>query len=171
MIPEMQAQPRAAHGPHAPVRPINGRGRAPEVGVVMHHPPACAVLRLRGASASHGEVVHHSDERLDALGEVAGFGGPVVHLGVDVDGVFATPRRVRAFIPQPLQARWLAAGTRGRDEEVAAVLIVERGQLRVAAVGEVVDALVRGQFHGCALSEIKSDAAEQLLVIGLVRDV
>ena len=128
-------------------------------------------MRLRGASAGHGEVVHHSYERPDALGEVAGFGGPVVHLGVDVDGVFATPRRVRAFVPQPLQARRLTAGTRGRDEKVAAVLVVERGQLRVEAFGEVLDALVRGQFHGCALSEIKSDAAEQLLVIGLVRDV
>src|SRR5213079_2311409 len=48
--PQMRAQPRAASGPEPPQWSINGRGLAPEIGVVMTNPPARAVLNPRRTS-------------------------------------------------------------------------------------------------------------------------
>ena len=47
------------------------------------------------------------------------------------------------------------AGTRATDQQVAAELEVERGELRVVSVGEMPDALVGRQFHGVALAKIQ----------------
>ena len=167
-IPEVQAQPRAAHRPHAPRGTVNRRGRAPQVRVVMRHPAARAVLRLRGARAGHGEIIHHREQRLDALGEIARLGGPVIHLRVDVDGVFAAPRRACAVVPQPLQARRLTTGPRRADEQVTAKLIIQRRELRVVALGKMFDALVRRQLQRLAPAKIKRNAAEQCLMLGKV---
>jgi len=68
----------------------------------MGDPAAGAIQFLGGARAGHGKLLDHGDERLDAFAEVGFFRRPIVHFGIDVDGVFAAPRRVHAVIPQPL---------------------------------------------------------------------
>ena len=37
------------------------------------------------------------------LGQITDFRRPVVHLGIDIDCVFAVPRRQHLLIPDPLQ--------------------------------------------------------------------
>ena len=55
-------------------------------------------------------------------------GRPVVHLGVDVDGVLAVPGRLELVVPDALQVGRLAAGAARRDQQVAAVLEEQGGE-------------------------------------------
>ena len=97
MVPEVQAEPRAASGPHAEVRAVDRRRSAPQIGVVMRHPTARAVHILGGPSARFGKLIHQHDERLDALSQVARLGRPIVHFGVDVDRCICYPTADSCF--------------------------------------------------------------------------
>ena len=92
-----------------PQGPSIGRGRPPEIGVVVGDPAAGAPMHLGGAGAGYREVLDHGHQRLDALAQVGGLGRPVVHLGIDVDRVLAAPGRVQAVVPQALERGRLAA--------------------------------------------------------------
>ena len=142
MIPQMQAQPGAAGRPETPSRAVDGRGRAPQVGVVVDDPAARAVHLPRGPRAGLGEVPHHRDQRGHAFLEPGRLGRPVVHLRVDVDRVLAAPGRVGAVVPQALQIGGLAARPRRCDQQIAAILKVERGERGVVRGLAGADALV-----------------------------
>ena len=107
-IPERQRQPRAAGRPHAVLRSVDRSRGAPQIGVVMRHPAAGAVHLARRPRAGHRQVRHQCRQRIHRLGEVGRERRPVVHLGVDVDGVLAAPGRRHALVPQALQVRRLA---------------------------------------------------------------
>src|SRR3546814_9919270 len=66
---------------------------APQVGIVMGHPAARAIHASRGAFARDGKVAHHFHQGGHAFAERGRFGGPIVHLGVDVDRIFGAPGR------------------------------------------------------------------------------
>ena len=97
MFPQILAEPRAAHRPHAGVRPVNRCGRAPQIRVVMDDPAVCVVVDFGRAGAGVRQIHDHRRQRLDAFGKIGHFGGPVIHLRVDVDGVLAAPRRIQSF--------------------------------------------------------------------------
>ena len=75
------------------------------------------------------------EERKMQLCEVRAFGEPVVHLGVDVDGVLRAPGRVDRLVPDALQICSERAGARAGDEHVATELEVDRQQMKVFAAG------------------------------------
>ena len=102
MFPEMRAKPGAAGGPDA-VDAVDGGGAAPDVGVVMEDPAAGVVEIVRGAAAADGQVLHHVEQRAGAFTEVGRPRGPVIHLDIDVGGVFAFPGGIEEFIPDALQ--------------------------------------------------------------------
>ena len=79
------------------------------------------------------DEVHVSAE---ALGEVGGEGVPVVHLLVDVVPISYTPGGVVISVPSALKVSRERSLTRGRYQEISAVLIVEH--LKVRAVTLVV---------------------------------
>ena len=106
-------------------------------------------------------------QRIHRLGQVGRERRPVVHLGVDVDGVLAAPRRRHALVPEALQVRRLRTGPRAGNQQVAAVLEIERRKTGIVAVAEPTHALV-GR-HALRGSEIERDAIEQLLVVADVR--
>ena len=89
--PEVLAEPGSADGPDAVVRVVDGCGAAPEVEVVVEDPSAGVVVDLGGAAAGLGDLFEGVEEGLVAFAEIADFGGPVVHFGIDVDGVLAFP--------------------------------------------------------------------------------
>src|SRR6266851_1295353 len=89
VIPEVEGEPRSAHGPDAPAEGVDGGGVAPDVGVVMDD----------GAAGFVDEIEEWSVEG----GEVGAIGQPVVHLGVDVDGVLRAPRRIDRVVPDALE--------------------------------------------------------------------
>ena len=78
----------------------------------MRDPAARAVVHARGARAGDRQVVHHAHQRLHALGEIGRLRRPVVHLRVDVDGVFRAPGRRHLVVPQALQVGGLSARPR-----------------------------------------------------------
>ncbi len=69
----------------------------------------------------------------------------------------------------PCKIRRLAAGTRTTDQQVAAELKIERGELRVVAIGEIPNPLVRRQLHRVGRAQIKGHAPEQSLMFLDVR--
>ncbi len=166
VVPQHHAQPGAAGGPHAVLGGVHRCRAAPAVGVVVQDPAGGVVQLPCGAAAGLGEFVHHPHGGVPALGEVAGAGGPVVHLEVDVDGVLGLPGRVQAVVPQALEVGGLSGRPGAGGEQVPAVLEVERGQLGVLAVGEQRDAFVGGQARAFGGAEVDADPAEQAPVVG-----
>src|SRR5688500_8988919 len=78
VIPKVRAEPCAAGGPHAPEWSIDGSCLSPQIGVVMTHPTARAVMHPRSARAVLDQFGHHPQQRLVTLRQVRGFGRPVV---------------------------------------------------------------------------------------------
>ena len=102
MPPEVLTQPRPAGHPDAVIGVIYGCCAAPEVGIMVKHPPAAVVVHFCGLSSGDNEVFEHIEQRFVTLREVAYFGRPVVHLRVDVDRILAAPGRRDGFVPDPL---------------------------------------------------------------------
>ena len=166
-IPQRQRQPRAAGGPHTPLRSVDRSGRAPEIGVVMRHPTAGAVHLARRSRAGDREIRHHRRQWIHRLGQVGRERRPVVHLGVDVDGVLAAPRRRHALVPEALQVCRLRTRPRAGNQQVAAVLEVERGETGILPIGERTHALVGRRV--LRRPELECHPVEQLPVIADVR--
>ena len=113
-----------------------------------------------------GEILDHGDQGLDGFGQGARFRRPVVHLGVDVDGVFAAPGRVGALVPNALEVGGLIAGAGAAEQEVAAKLVIQRGELRRRCPrrngGCVRRSAAGAESEG---TEVETDATEKGLVV------
>ena len=166
-IPQRDRKPCASRWPDSPLRTVDRRGGAPQVGVVVRHPAAGAVHLPRRSRAGDRQVGHHRREGIHRLGQVRRQRRPVVHLGVDVDRVLAAPGRRQAVVPDALQVGRLRTRPGAGDEQVASVVEVERRQPWIAASGKLSHALVGGR--GCRWSQIERDPVEQLLVVAHVR--
>ena len=169
----LDGEPGAAEGPHAPEGAVDGGGAAPEVEVVVGDPAGGAIHLLGGAGSALGGFGDEAVEGLGALGEVAGEGRPVVHLDIDVDGVFRAPGRGGFFVPNALEVGGLGAGAGGGEEEVASELGVEGGEGGISSGGVGGDAGVGGECGGGTggggvFAEGEAHAAEEGLVIGEV---
>jgi hypothetical protein len=65
-----------------------------------------------------------------------------------------------------LQVGRLRAGPRATDQQIAAELEVERGKLRVVALGEGLDPLVGRTLRGGGAAQVERHAAEEPPVLG-----
>ncbi len=89
--------------------------------------------------------------------------------------IIAVPRGLDFFGPKPLQIRRQTARARRTDEQVAAVLVIQRKQRGiVAALFQGHQTAVRGQQRGgatggLAIVQAQAHAVEKLLVIRHVR--
>src|SRR5207253_5513539 len=101
-----------ARGPESPEWPIDWRRLSPEIGVVVAHPTASAIVNASRARAVLNQLRNHSQQRFVTLREVRDFSRPVVHLCVDVNGVLTFPGRRHQVVPDSLQVGGLRAGTR-----------------------------------------------------------
>ena len=90
MLPHVSREPGAAGG-SVTLRAVNRGGGAPQVCIVEIGPSAGVEHHLRGLAPAHRDVLDQREQRLGAFSEIRRFRGPVVHLGVDVDRVFAVP--------------------------------------------------------------------------------
>ncbi len=162
----MQAEPRAAHRPHAGLHAIDGDGIPPNVGVVMEHEAARAVEISSDAPAVLTRLIDQVEQRLVHFLKIGNLGGPVIHLGIDVDGVLAVPGRGKLIVPEALERRSHRAGAAARDQQVAAELKIESGKRRV--VRSALQAFICGEIGG-GTAKLEVDAPEQSLVIRDVR--
>src|SRR5882762_4073792 len=102
-----------------------------------------AVMNPGYFSVGNAKVGQKIVERLHAFVQAAGLCRPVVHLQIDVGCPFASPPGPEAFVPDALQIRRLAAGTRCRDQQISAHLIEERHQSRLRYSGITRDLSIR----------------------------
>ena len=171
MLPEVGAEPGAAHAPVGPggraLSEVADRGGLPpQIHIVVRYPAAAAVVDGGGSCAGLAEAFDQVEQRPVALGEVAGLGVPVVHLGVDVGGPVGAPGRADLVVPDALQVGGLGAGARAGDQQVAAVLEVEGGERRIGPGGEGAQALGGVERGVAQVREFEGDAAEELAVVG-----
>ena len=102
VLPQMLREPRHAGGPQSRARQITRRGESPDVGDVMRHEPARAVMHLRGLATGLAQRIEKIKQRLVQLGEVGHLRRPVVHLQVDVEVIVRVPWRAHAVVPNAL---------------------------------------------------------------------
>ena len=142
----MGAEPRC---PHRPERRGNVAvlrvGVAPQIGVVVGDEAAAVIQLSRGALAVRHHAGQQVKQRFLALCQAADVGGPVVHLGVDIDGILGIPRREERVVPDALQISGQAARAAGRKQKPPSVLEVQRVQPRVGLCGGAPQAFVGGQ--------------------------
>lgn len=66
-----------------------------------------------GSASGVCQFIKGGKEGVVALGEAGKFGWPVVHLDVDVAGVFAVPGWVEGVVPDALEVGGLTAAAAG----------------------------------------------------------
>jgi len=176
MLPEMQGEPGAAHDPVGGGHVAVGRaGVGPDIGVVMADEAATVVHNLGGVAAVLADAVEEAEEGLGEFAEIADFGGPVVHFGIDVDGVFAAPAGKIVLIPDALKGGRERAGAAGADEQIAAEVEEECVEIEIAvAFADAVETLIGGEFVGGGEGgrgvgeEVEFDAVEPRLIFSEV---
>jgi hypothetical protein len=74
MLPQVQAEPGSTSRPDAVIAAIDRRGATPQIGVVVDHPPSCAVMRAGGARPGLGTICDEIEERLSAIRKIRDLG-------------------------------------------------------------------------------------------------
>ena len=92
---------------------------------------AASVHFRRSHAATLADALDQVDERQMKLGQVHDLGGPVVHLRIDVDGVFAAPGRPGVRTPDALKVQGQGAGAAATDGQVATEIEIEDGERRI----------------------------------------
>ena len=146
MPPDVGAEPRCTHRPE-------GRGNvavlrvgvAPQIGVMVGDEAAAVIQLPRGALAVGHHAGQQVKQRFLALRQTTDVGGPVVHLGVDVDRILGVPRWEERVVPDALQIGGQAARAAGRKQQPPPVLEVQRVQPWVGLCGGAPQAFVGGQ--------------------------
>ena len=119
----MGTEPGCAHGPEGSRKPQILGGAVPfDIRIMVGHKAPCAVHAFRHLPS----VGHHSfqqcKQRQVALGQIAAFRRPVIHLRIDIDGVFRSPGRSKILIPKSLQGQGQRARAASRNHEIPSVL-------------------------------------------------
>ena len=112
VLPQMLRQPCASIRPHTEISGIDGTRDAPDVGIMMSHPTLCPIEHTRCLGTSMCQVVDHREERFVTLAEISHLSRPVIHLSIDIYGVFAVPGSIHAAIPHSLKVCRLSARLR-----------------------------------------------------------
>ena len=169
MLPKVQAQPRAGHREEAAVDGIVRTGAAKDVGRMVDDPAFAAELFFGGWATKVADHLHEVDERTHRFRHVGRFGGPIVHLQVDIRMVVAAPGRHIAVAPNALQVggkRGVFAGA--FDQQIAAEVIVEFVKVEVfaAAAFDKIETVVDGPSFIFGRLEIQSNRFEDGFVHG-----
>src|SRR5262245_42200050 len=148
VIPQMQAQPCATHGPEAGMYAVNRNCIAPDVGVVMNHKAARAVEVFGNAAPVIERIVDEIEQRLVKLGEVGDLRRPVIHFRVDVDRVLAVPGWLEFLIPNALKIRGHRTRSTAGDQQIPAELKVQSLERGIGCtLLHTPQALVRGYIR------------------------
>src|SRR5882724_9062853 len=141
----MMAEPGAAAYPDTVIGRVDGRGAAPEIGVVVQHPAGSTVMLAGGGLAGFGQFVDSFYQWRGAGGYIQYFRGPVIHFEVDIGGVLAAPGRCGKVIPDALQVGGLSAGTGRRYQQVTGILHKQGHEPRITSGTKRSDTGIGGQ--------------------------
>jgi hypothetical protein len=59
------------------------------------------------------------------------FRWPIIHLEIDINGIFWTPGRIKLVIPNALEVRGESTDARGRNKQIATKLKIESDEARI----------------------------------------
>ena len=130
----MCREPGSTRRKHAPCGTIDRTCHTPEVGIMMSHPTLTTIHILRRLRACLTQITNHREEWLLRFSDVSYKGRPVVHLGIDIDGVLRIPRCIDLSIPDALQIGRLSTGLRRRDQQITAILHHQRYHAKIAGI-------------------------------------
>ena len=111
---------------------------------MVSHPTLTIVHLLGGFGTCLAQFACHLKQRFLRLSQIANKRRPVVHLGIDVDGIFRVPWGVHFVVPYTLQVSRLSARLTRRNQQIATILHHQRHHIEVSAV-ESTQALVGRQ--------------------------
>src|SRR6267142_2839374 len=131
----------------------------------MEHPAIGGIMRLGRFAARFSTLPYHIEERLVAFGQIAKFRRPIIHFGIDVDDPFTVPGRLDFIVPETLQIRGLRTRPGTRDEEITPKVEIERSQVWIRVFCHFFKAFVGRKACRLGSTEVKLDAAKELLVI------
>ena len=103
VFPQMATEPRRAHRPETRLGTVYRTCDAPLVCVVVQHPAFHAIHIASRLLALFVYLADELEQGFVQLCQVGDLRGPVVHLEVDVRGVFRVPRREHLVVPKTLQ--------------------------------------------------------------------
>ena len=84
----------------------------------------------RGFSAFDRALTNQLKQWFGTIRQPGAFRGPVVHFGVDIDGIVASPWRKKLVAPNAGEIGRLRLRTRTGDQQVAAEVVEQRRQFR-----------------------------------------
>ena len=127
MLENMQSEPCTACWPQSTRHPhILRCGIAPDVGMVVADKAFLhAVHFLCGYVTVLSDPFKEVKQRQVTFREVAAFGRPVVHFGIYINSISASPRCYHFLIPYALQVHGLGMGTACGYHEVSAEVEVK----------------------------------------------
>src|SRR5687767_4218424 len=105
----MLTHPSTCRTPHAPGGAINCTGSPPDISVMVCCPAPCTVHTCCRFFTCNRKFSCHLDKRFVQFAKSSFFCRPVIHLGIDVDCVFAIPWRIDLVIPDALKIGRLPA--------------------------------------------------------------
>jgi len=137
---------------------------AVHIRIMVTNGPAAAVHDAGGVASVFRHFFDQIKEGAVQFTEVGDLCGPVVHLCVDVDGVFRIPRRNELEIPDALQVESFGIFTPAGQEEIAAESEVQSNQsVVVVSCFQTFHTLVEREWN--ILTQIKLASAHQMLEV------
>ena len=97
--------------------------------------------------------------------KVGHLGWPVVHLGIDVDGVFTVPRGIHTTIPHALQVSSLTSWLRRGDKQITSILIEQGYEIEVVRIIEVLNTYVGLCLRCLCHGDVESDTVKLLAIL------
>ena len=162
----MGGEPGTAIRKHAPLRSIHRTRYAPDIGIMMSHPATATIHFPSRLCSRYAQILNQRIQRLRGIGEIRYLGRPVVHLRIDVDGVFAVPRRISAVIPNTLQVCRLSTRLGRGNEQIATIVIHQCYHRHILAARKFLQTLV-GRQRSIGIGWKNQGRCSKLLLISL----
>ena len=123
MHPQMRAEPGSSHCPDRRRNPVVlRRAVSVKISIVMCHKATTAVHPARNTPS----VLPHPPDQIKecrvAFRQCADLCRPVVHFRIDVDRIFAVPRRHEILVPDTLQRRRKIPRAAAPDQQIPSVV-------------------------------------------------
>ena len=166
MLPEMGGEPGSTIREHAPLRTVHRTCYAPDIGVMMCHPATATIHFPSRLCSRYAQILNQRIQRFRGVTEIRYLGRPVVHLRIDVDGIFAVPRRIFAVVPNTLQVCSLSTRLGRGDEQIATIVIHQCHHRHILAARKFLQALV-GRQRSIGISCQSQGRSTKLFLIGL----
>ena len=130
----MRSHPGTTRWEHTPRGTVHRTCNPPDVCIVMSHPTLAVVHLLCSLRTRLTQVFYHREERFLCLSQIAYQCRPVVHLGIDIDGVFRIPWGIHLVVPHTLQVGSLSSRLTRRNQQVTSVLHHQCHHIQVTCI-------------------------------------